>query len=168
MGKFIKTANQIAEQIERWFLLYHKKEKSSFNGSELFTIFNHLYFEQQNDLLRRMELNKYEIPVLVLRLKDNEFLVNTTERFLRVSSSTTESVYYTDFKSHRGYGSIADAVRFNVKIDGNFADFGLEKQNGEITYWLIPTGRPGYGFWNVTKKFGIVGRNYIIKEYEGL
>ena len=39
MEKIIKTPNQVAEQIERWFLRYYDKEKSAFDGSEIFTFF---------------------------------------------------------------------------------------------------------------------------------
>lgn len=113
------------------------------------------------------------MPVLVLKLRDNEFLINTTERFLQIGNSANESVYYTDFKRHRGYRSIAVDSKFGVKhigvkTDGYFADFGLEKQNGEVVYWSIPTGKPGFAFWNLTKKFNIIGRKYIIKEYGGI
>lgn len=166
MEQFIKTANEVAEQIERWFLLYHKKEKPAFNGSEAFTIFNHLYYEQQNDLIRRMQLNKYEIPVLVLKLRDNGFLINTTERFLLPGHPATESVYYADFKWHKGFKPPSLENRTNVKLHGSYADFGLQKQNDEIVYWSLPAGKPGFAFWNVTKKFHIIGRKYIIKDYD--
>src|ERR1700755_1935576 len=99
MEKFIKTANQIAEQIERWFLIYHRQEKSSFNGKEEFTIFNRLHYEQQNVLIRRMKLNTHEIPVLVLRLENSQYIINSTERFIWLNDEGVESLYYSDFKS---------------------------------------------------------------------
>jgi hypothetical protein len=48
-----------------------------------------------------------------------------------------------------------------VKSDGYFAGFGLRKHGGEIVYWLIPTGRAGFAFWNVTKKCELIGRKYL-------
>ena len=65
--KVSKTPQEVAAQIERWFLLYHKTEKTSFNGRETFTIFDLLSPEKQNEILKQVELNKQEIPVLVLR-----------------------------------------------------------------------------------------------------
>lgn len=80
MEKLIKTPAQVAVQMEGWFLRYYKKEKSAFNGTEVFTIFAHLYFEKQNELNRKVEFNKHEIPVLILSPGNNEYILNTTER----------------------------------------------------------------------------------------
>jgi len=162
MEKITKTGNQIAEQMERWFLGYHMKEKSAFNGSEPFTFFNHLYFEKQNELIRHMLLNEREIPVLVLVLEKNEFIINTTERFIKTGDHEPESLYYSAFSHHKGYRSIAveDHTSVGIKTDGYFEPFGLARKDGTIIYWNIPTGQPGFAFWNVTKKFEIIGRRY--------
>ena len=66
--KVSKTPDEVAAQIERWFLLYHKTEKASFNGAETFTIFDLLCPEKQNLLIKEVALDKQEIPVLVLFL----------------------------------------------------------------------------------------------------
>jgi hypothetical protein len=168
MQKISKTPNQVAEQIERWFLMYHKSEKSSFNGSEPFTIFDHLYFEKQNELIRRVEFNKKEIPVLVLSLNKNEFIINTTERFIHIDSLGTTSLFYKDFDGNKGFkafgpGQMDNRTIVNIKTEGKLAEFGLQKKDGEIIYWPIPTGKPGFAFWNITDKFEIIGRRYVIK-----
>ncbi len=169
MEKIVKTPNQVAEQIERWFLMYFNKEKSSFNGSELFTIFDHLYFETQNELIRKVELDKFEIPVLVLSVSNNEYILITTERFIRIYDSGTESLFYSNFQCHRGFKSIAVEQHngrklVGVKMEGHLAEFGLEKKDGQIVYWLIPTGSLGFAFWNLTNKFEIIGRRYLVNK----
>jgi hypothetical protein len=162
--KFPKTHDQVASQLEHWFLSHYGKEKSAFNGKEAFTIFNHLYFEEQNDLIRRMNLNRHEIPVLVLRLQNNEFIVNTTERFIRITEGDAESLYYSEFEGHSGFRSIAAKnASAGIKTDGYFAEFGVTKKDGQVIYWTIPTGVPGFAFWNITKKCEIIGRRYLIQ-----
>jgi len=164
MEKIIKTSNQIAEQMERWFLRYHLKEKSAFNSSEPFTLFSHLYFEKQNELIKRIQLNEREIPVLVLALEKNEFIINTTERFIKTDGCEPEQLYYSAFSHHKGYRSIAvdDHTSVSIKMDGYFEPFGLVRKDGTVIYWNIPTGKPGFAFWNVTKKFEIIGRRYVV------
>src|SRR5687767_13859837 len=133
MQKISKTPNQVAEQIERWFLMYHKSEKSSFNGSEPFTIFDHLYFEKQNELIRRVEFTKKEIPVLVLSLKKDEFILNTTERFIHIDNEGTTSLFYKDFDGNNGFkafgpGQMDSRIIVNIKTEGKLAEFGLKKK----------------------------------------
>ena len=171
MERIEKAANQIAEQIERWFFKYHKKEKSGFNGSEIFTIFHHLYYEKQNELIRRMNLNKHEIPVVALSSNKNEFIIITTERFIRIYDSGTESLLYSNFEGHVGYKSMAAGQRersklMSVKTEGYVSEFGLKRKDGQIIYWVIPTGGPGFAFWNVTDKCALIGRKYLIKDYK--
>jgi hypothetical protein len=167
MGRIVKTANQIAAQIEKWFLSYHGKGKPGFNGSETFTIFHHLHSEKQNELIKRMDLNKQEIPVLVLSSSNNQFIVNTTERFIRMYNSGVESLFYTDFEGHKGYRSFAveqptTSKIISIKTDDSFSEFGLKTKAGQVIYWVIPTGRAGFAFWNVTKKCELIGRKYSV------
>jgi hypothetical protein len=127
-----------------------------------------LYFEKQNELIRKVEFNKHEIPVLLLSLDNNEYILNTTERFIRIYDLNAESLYYSDFANHKGYkdfgGEQQDLRKIvNVKSEGQLAEFGLEKKDGQIIYWSIPTGKPGFAFWNITNKFEIIGRRYFIK-----
>jgi hypothetical protein len=169
MQKISKTPNQIAEQIERWFLMYHKSEKSFFNGSEVFTIFDLLCFEKQNELIKRVELNKDEIPVLALTLNKNEFIISTTERFIHIDDLGTTSLFYSDFDGHSGFkafgpGQMDNRTIVSIKTGGQLAEFGLRKKDGQVIYWSIPTGKPGFAFWNITDKFEIIGRRYVIKE----
>jgi hypothetical protein len=166
--KISKTPNEVAGHIERWFLMYHKSEKSSFNGSEAFTLFDLLFFEKQNELIKRVTLSEKEIPVLVLTLNKNEFILNTTERFIHIDVFGTTSLYYKDFDGHNGFrafgpGQMDNRAIVSIKTEGKLAEFGLKKKDGEVVYWSVPTGKPGFAFWNITNKCEIVGRRFVIK-----
>lgn len=167
--KVSKTPGEVAAQIERWFLLYHKTEKSSFSGSETFTIFDLLCPEKQNELIKQVEFNKQEIPVLVLFLNNNECILNTTERFIHIENTGTASLYYTEFDGPNGFkalgpGTMDNLTVVSIKKEGKLAEFGLKKKDGEVVYWPVPTGKPGFAFWNITDRFKIIGRRFVIKK----
>lgn len=164
MEKFFKTPDQIFDLMQHWFLSYHHKNRDFFSGAEIFTFFDLISEGLQRVLLRRASLDEHEKPVFLLDCGNSGFVLNTTHRFIRVGGPDIESVFYTDFDWHVGYKSIAITIngKFKgVKSDGYFAEFGLRKHGGEIVYWLIPTGRAGFAFWNVTKKCELIGRKYL-------
>lgn len=168
METFQKTDKQIKDQIINWFLKYHQKSFDNFNGQEEFTLFDKLSLDKQKVI---DELSLYnELPVLVLK-KDNEnIVVCTTRRFIYFENNMTRELKYSDFKNHIGYKSIKvsghSEPHISVKTDGYISEFGLRKNDEEIVYWKIPTGHSGFAFWNVTKKFDIIGRKYIIRDAE--
>ena len=160
-----KSSNQIKDRIEFWFFNYFNKTKTDFNGNEIFTLFELLNTELQTDLKKCLNLNGNEIPVLVLKVSESEFIVNTTKKFVRVYSDSTETIDYSEFERHNGYKSISiintpSGKVANVKTEGLISDFGLRKRNGRIVYWKVPSGKPGFAFWNVTKKCELIGRKY--------
>jgi len=161
-----KSAEQIKDRIEFWFLKYFNKTKTDFSGSEIFTLFEFLNAELQTELKKRLNLDTNEIAVLVLKISESEFVINTTKKFIRIDSESTETIDYSEFEWHNGYKSfvVDKEKKIITKHDGHFAEFGLRKINGEIIYWTIPTGVPGFGFWNVTKKCELIGRKFIITE----
>lgn len=161
-----KSAEQIKDRIEFWFLKYFNKTKTDFNGSEIFTLFEFLNAELRAELKKRLNLYPNEIPVLVLKISKSEFIINTTKKFVRIDSDSTEIIDYAEFEWHNGYKSfvVDKEKKIITKHDGHFAEFGLRKTNGEIIYWKIPTGVPGFGFWNVTKKCELIGRKFITTE----
>ena len=161
-----KSAEQIKDRIEFWFLKYFNKTKPDFNGSEIFTLFELLNAELRTELKKRLNIYPNEIPVLVLKISKSEFIINTTKKFVRIDSDSTEIIDYAEFEWHNGYKSfvVDKEKKIITKHDGYFAEFGLRKTNGEIIYWKIPTGVPGFGFWNVTKKCELIGRKFITTE----
>ena len=112
-----------------------------------------------------MKLNNKEIPVLLLTVSKSEYIINTTERFIRIIKSKKEYINYVDFEWHKGYKSIRiktnSGKTVSVKSENYVAEFELQKRNGEVTVWNIPTGIAGFGFWNVTKKCELIGRKYL-------
>lgn len=163
MEKITKTAPQLALQIEGWFLRYYDIAEDAVDGTEQFTFFRKMPLELVRNILPLLSLNANEIPVLVLTLGNQGFIVSTTERFIKLEVLNTESISYTDFKQHTGFPSIITIEGTGIKTNGSKADFGIRKNDGTIVYWPVPTGEPGFAFWNVTKKFDIIGRRYIIK-----
>ena len=164
MEKFIKTPDQIAALIQHWFLHYHGKDREFFSGSEDFTIFDLIPDGLQRGLLQRVNLDENERPVLLLKCDKTTFTLNTTHRFIRISESDLEFIFYADFISHEGYKSISvetKAAAKAIKTDGYFAEFGIKIRSDEILYWSIPSGKPGFAFWNVTKKCELIGRKYL-------
>ncbi len=157
-----KSTKQIKDRIEFWFFKYFDKTKLDFDGSELFTLFELLDTELQADLKQRINIENNETPVLVLKISDSEFIINTTKKFIRIENNMTEIIDYSEFEWHNGYKSfVIDKVKKIItQHDGYFSEFGLRKRNGEIIYWKIPTGVAGYGFWNVTKKCELIGRKF--------
>lgn len=161
-----KSANEIKNRIEFWFFKFYRKTKSDFNGTEIFTLFDLLNIEKQNEILNLLNLNKTEIPVLILKISNSEFIINTTKKFIRIDNLNSELIDYSDFEWHNGFKSIVVEIenskkRIGVKTNGNVAEFELRKRNGEIISWNIPTGEPGFGFWNVTQKCELIGRKFI-------
>lgn len=164
-----KSAEEIKGQIEFWFLKYYKKSRDEFNGTEIFTLFDLLDYETRKKLTSRLNLRENELPVLTLWVSDEQIIINTTEKFTRLTNSEMEEIEYSDFEWHTGFESILATRKPNgkpisIKTDGYNSKFGLKKKSGDIILWTIPTGSPGFGFWNVTKKCELIGRKYLKKE----
>ena len=159
-----KSAEQIKDQIQFWFFKYFNKAKTDFNGDETFTLFELLNAELQTELKQRLHLDRNEMPVLVLKISESEFIINTTKKFVRIDADVSEMVNYHEFDWHYGYKNIIvktpTGKAGSVKSEGLISDFGLRKLNGDIVYWKVPTGKPGFAFWNVTKKCELIGRKY--------
>lgn len=167
MEKFEKTAQQIQEQIVRWYLKYFNKTIEDISGKEAFTVFSKLEESIKTEALTKVALHRKEIPVLYFSIDQDTFLICTTGRFLYSARDRLESLDYSAFNGGLGYQSNwfvgADGKKTHVKKEGNIHKFGLHKTNGEVLVWNLPTGLYGYAFWNIAKKFSIIGRKYILK-----
>jgi len=166
MFYFEKSTNKIKEQLEFWFLKYFAKDRSEINGKELFTLFDLLDRALKDDLTKRLNLREDELPVLFLKTSDNCYIINTTERFIRLTEYQLDYIEYVNFERHSGYDNFIVKKRLigkpiNVKAQGYYSDFGIKTKTGELIQWEIPTGTPGFGFWNVTKKCELIGRKYL-------
>lgn len=168
--QFIKTPQQVKEQIERWYLNYYGVDYTLVDAMGIFTLLDKLPSLKKERVLQKISLASNELPVLILWIKDDCFIVNTTHRFIYVTEATISSINYYLFQHHAGYKSIPAFNKENkkaamgVKSNGSLQEFGIRCKNGDVVYWVIPTGQPGFAFWNVTNKFDIIGRKYIITE----
>lgn len=122
-------------------------------------------------MLTILNLRGKEYPVLDLSINEEETIVNTTERFIKLSPTETTSLDYSDFEGHLGFSNIRKPgvgfdkakVKF-LKTDGYISDIGLKKRNRGQIFWDIPTGKPEFGCWNITKKCELIGRKYEIEK----
>jgi len=164
-AKFEKTPEQIKKQLETYFVKYYRKSKEDFDGTEDFTLFEVLSDKKQRYFKSRIDLREREICVLLLNCGKFGQVINTTERFIKIDENfNTESLDYKDFIWHRGFRYFEFKPYINVKENGYFEKFGLIKCNDEVVFWVIPTGHPGFAFWNVTKKCAHIGSKYILKK----
>ena len=165
----VKSPEKIKEQIEFWFFKYHTKPKEEFNGEERFTLYKLLNDSLKTEIAGKVKLRNLELPVLVLQIEESNYIINSTERFIRIENSNIETIDYKDFKWHNGFKSLianrtSSGKIISIKQDGEISEFGIRKRNDEVTYWKIPTGSPGFAFWNVTKKCELIGRKYQIEK----
>jgi hypothetical protein len=161
-----KTGEQIRDWMYFWFLKYHGKTVDEFDGTELFTLFDKISPDEKKLYLEKLNLPPEELAVFILRVDSHEVIINTTRKFVRLTNGESESIVYGEFEWHSGFKTIVATRnesnrRASIKTNGYASEFGIEKKDGQIVYWDIPTGYPGFAFWNVTKRFGLIGRKYI-------
>jgi hypothetical protein len=153
--KIVKTPIQVAAQLQRQYLMFYNKKEDEHN------LFNLFSYAEHGEILNKVPLGPFEIPVLILTTCDDNYIVNTTTRFIRIGPSSCESVYYTDFKTHLTL-ILSQTFKKDVKPGGWFGEVRLEKINGELIYWDIPIGIPGGGFQYITNRCSIIGRRILI------
>ena len=169
MDRIIRTPNQIKEKIEGWLLRHEKKGSDQFNGDEVFTLVSKLSPGRLQDLNGKLGLHKFEIPILILFTGADSLVVNTTERFIHISGPKIETINYSDFDCHLGFVSnrekqdVRTTAGKGIKTEGGFQEFGIKSKSGMTTYWTVPTGKPGFSFWNVTDKCEVIGRRFLVK-----
>lgn len=167
-----KSALKIKEQLEFWYLKYYNKEHHDFNGDEDFALFDKV--EGKGMFMNGIHLNLYELPVFLLRISEDDFIVNTTENFFYSSKGTVSCLPYEQFVSCVGFKEVEENTIFvnmtrdkvkELKKTGFTQLFGFQCADEEIIYWEIPTGEAGFGFWNVVNRCALIGKKYIISDY---
>ena len=161
-----KSPEQIKNQLEFWFLKYFDKTKEEFNGKEKFTLFELIDENTKDKVITQASLMSNEIPVFILEISEENYVIATTERFIKLDGSKFDEINYREFSGYTGYKDVAIVRKgsrkvADVKIEGLLKEFGIKKTDGTIIYWIIPTGASGFGFWNVTKRCELVGRKYL-------
>lgn len=162
----VKSSEQIKSQLEFWFFKYFDKTKKEFNGKEVFTLFDLVNDNLKANLITKLELLDNEIPVFILRVSEGNYVINTTERFIRIDDFQVDQINYRKFSGHEGYKEVVIVKKAfrkvaDVKTEGLLKEFGMKKTDGTIIYWVIPSGTPGFAFWNITKRCELVGRKYL-------
>jgi hypothetical protein len=163
MHKIERSHNRVAGEITHWFLTYHRKGRYEFDGSETFTLFEHIPDDYKGCYTRRMDLSAHEIPVLLLSVAEEEYIVCTTERFIYLHMIHSESIYYKNFKRHKGFDT-ASLVKGSSK-EGSLAMFGITRTDRKTVYWKMPTGKTGLAFSIITEKCKIIGSQYKLVNY---
>lgn len=157
-------SERIKERLHFWFLKYHSKSVDEFDGTEQFTLFEKIAPDEKDLYLGMLNLQPEELVVFILRVDNNEVIINTTIRFVHLSDKESESINYTDFEWHDGFKTIAargeNGKLVNIKTNGYVSKFEFRKKDGQIVHWSIPTGFAGFAFRNVTKRCELIGRKY--------
>lgn len=161
--KFHKSPQQIKNQMEHWYLDYYGKSHEQIAlENDQFIFYDKLKKNIRNEINENYILKESELPVFALEKADGRCILVTTERFI----NERDEIDFRDFERHNGFNPKIDwskpfGERTNVKKQGYFHDFTILKKNGELITWELPTGEPGYAFWNVTKKCELIGRKYL-------
>lgn len=144
---------QAALKIKHWYLDQYRIIEAAVKGTEVFTLFDKMKPEKQDRIRQKLRLNPFEIPILMLTICANHYIINTSERFIKITLTRHESVYYEEFDSFTSYESLAFEKKKKRKLakQTGFTELGLKKTNGEISFWKIPSGNTCYFFWNVTR-----------------
>ncbi|PTB92995.1 hypothetical protein C9994_13415 [Marivirga lumbricoides] len=161
-----KSPEQIKNQLEFWFLKYFDKTKEDFNGKEKFTLFELVDEIVNEKVINQASLMSNEIPVFILEISEENYVIATTERFIKLEGSAFNEINYREFSGHSGYKEVTIVRKgfrkvADVKTEGLLKEFGIKKTDGTVIYWIIPTGTSGFAFWNVTKRCELVGRKYL-------
>lgn len=119
------------------------------NGGEPFTLFEKLTVEKQTAITKLINFNSKEIPILVLTINARTYVVNTNERFIKITSKNIESVYYEEFETIVFYQSIHSKIE--KMSPTKLVDIGLKKTDGDMVFWKIPAGE-FYHFWDVARR----------------
>lgn len=143
---------QAALKIKQWYLFQYRVIEASVRGKEVFTLFDKMKPDKQDRIRQKLRLNPFEVPILILTICANQYIINTSERFVKITPTKHESVYYEEFDGFASY----EALHFAKKkpkpgTSADFTELGLKKTTGEIIFWKIPSGNTCYFFWNITR-----------------
>lgn len=177
MDKYIKSANAIKEQIAFRFRKQSGVNIGVLESYKFLSLFENFDQSIRDSISKAVELNTNELPVLLMTLKCDEFVLVTTENiFIRSRGLLTsypngelESGTW-DFLSKIHETGIErnltrDETRNTLKMkhEGFELDFRLEFKNGRREIIRFPTGSATYSFMNTLNVIELVGRKYIIR-----
>jgi hypothetical protein len=155
--KITMAHKQAALKIKHWYLIYSGVMEFAVKGTETFTLFDKMSERKQQEILDNIYLNPSEIPVLVLTTGNERFIVNTSERFIKITPGMYESIYYKIFDGFAGHEVLSPKkILPRLKRIIPKTELGFKIITGEIIFWKIPVGEASYAFWNVTRQVEII------------
>jgi hypothetical protein len=150
--KTTMSHQQAARRIKNTYLSLYKVIEVAVKGTEIFTLFDKMKPDKQERTYQKLDLNPFEIPVLKLSVCNGQSIINTSQRFIRITPAIHESIYYEDFEGFINYESLKyEKKRRKSRTTVTFIELGFKKINGDIIYWEVPQDNNGYFFWNVTR-----------------
>ncbi len=169
-SKIYKTASKIKEQILARFDSQADYKNSDFKNNSKIIHFDDLTLERKSNILGNLELNKFELPVIISTVSNDHYLVLTTENFHYFENGSYEKLPLSDFD----WGT-TDEDEINdyyeeregiiAKEEGHIIKFHLyRKENKDFTI-KITSGGGLFAFWNTLRVVELVGRKYIIEDY---
>jgi hypothetical protein len=175
-----KSPREIKDKMWFWHFGREPEKRLRYTGRELFTLYELISEKTQLQISERAQFQEEEIPVYSLKVGVGAYIISTTHRFIRIDKDQLDALDYQDFVGHIGFqtnirasssedqpppSSLAfrqpDGKIISVKTEGYIQDFGLQTRTGAVMYWPIPTGQPGFSFWNATLKCSVIGREYL-------
>lgn len=150
--KITMSHNQAARKIKQWYLFQHRVIEAAIKGTEVFTLFEKMKPDKQDRIIQKLNLHPFEIPILILTICAGQYIVNTSERFVKITPTKHESVYYEEFEGFTSYESLHfEKTKSKYEEPIRYTELGLMKTTGEIIFWKIPSGNICYLFWNITR-----------------
>ena len=150
--KITMSHNQAAWKIKEWYLFRHGVVEAGVKGTEVFTLFDKMSPDKQDLVIQKLHLNPFEKPVLIFAPDTGKYIINTSQRFVKITDAKHESVYYDEFQGFIYYEALHYEKEKRYKATPTvYIDLGLKKISGEILFWEVPQDNAGFFFWNVTR-----------------
>ena len=156
--KYYKSPTEIKKQMEFWF---YKSHSFGIDDTSRFTLFQLLDTATKDQVAQKVDLKNEERIVFVLFNKNKEYIINTTQRFIKTDDNTIEEINYTNFKSISLHKTISQQVKKIKRVDTEYTDCYLFTNNEQMTTWRIRT-RVINSFIQNTKRCELIGRKYLI------
>ena len=176
--KINKSAEKIKFQILKRFDNMSDYDNSDFEKSSKIIHFDNLTLEYQQDILEKVKLAKYELPIIISNVNHSTFLLLTSENFHYVEDKKYEKLSLSDF-----IGGYPDEDEFDnieekseleglayqevpTKVEGNIIPFLLHKKDGTELPIKLSSGKGLYALWNTFNVIELVGQKYSVSDYE--
>lgn len=158
--KILKTPLQIKTQMEFWVLkskkVNHTKIKDHGLGFELFDLLDSNTKEYIDE---KLSVQNDELIVFVLKNKTDEYIINTTKRFLKVTNQNIQEILYTEFKAVGLNNTASIQSQKLLKTHPEYQKCYLIKRNGNVIIWEI-LYKSINCFIQASKRCELIGRKY--------